>query len=97
MIVKEIDLFRGIDPEVMEEIAAILSVPIVFLNEVLGALRLYYETWQISEQDLDSLYLLPEHVGLVMTYTRLLNAIQSITEVINLALPTGLLPGLKKG
>ena len=80
-----------------EGIAAILSVPIVFLNEVLGALRLYYETWQISEQDLDSLYLLPEHVGLVMTYTRLLNAIQSITEVINLALPTGLLPGLKKG
>ena len=81
-----------------EGIAAIFSVPIVFLNEVLGALRLYhYETWHISAQDLDSLHLLAEHVGLVMTYTRLLNAIQSINEVINLALPTKLLPGLKKG
>ena len=81
-----------------EGVAAILSVPIVFLNEVLGALRLYhYDTWHISEHDLDSLHLLAEHVGLVMTYTRLRNAIQSITEVINLALPTDLLPGLKKG
>jgi len=81
-----------------EGIAAIASVPIVFLNEVLGALRLYHhDVWHISDQDLDSLHLLAENVGLVLTYTRLLNAIQSITEVINMALPTDLLPGSKKG
>jgi signal transduction protein with GAF and PtsI domain len=80
-----------------EGITAILSIPIVFLSEVLGALRLYHrEVWDISEQDLDSLHLLAEHIGLVMTYTRLLNAIQSINEVINMALPADLLPGLRK-
>lgn len=81
-----------------EGIAAIASVPIVFLNEVLGALRLYHhDVWHMSDQDLDSLHLLAENVGLVLTYTRLLNAIQSITEVINMALPADLLPGSKKG
>ncbi|NQT54715.1 MAG: GAF domain-containing protein [Desulfobacteraceae bacterium] len=80
-----------------EGIKAILSVPIVFLNEVLGALRLYhYEVWNISEHDLDSLYLLAENIGLAMTYTRLKNAIHSICEVIGMACPDVLLGELEK-
>lgn len=76
-----------------EGIAAIVSIPILFLGEIIGALRLYhYEIWQISEKDLDSLHLLAENIGLVMTYTRLLNAVQSIDEVIRMALPQALLP-----
>ena len=76
-----------------EGISSILSIPIVFMGEVLGALRLYhYETWHIPEQDLDSLCLLAENIGLAMTYTRLSNAIQSITETITMALPKDLTP-----
>ena len=79
-----------------EGISAILSIPIVFSNETLGALRLYHrEVWHISEQDLDSLNLLAENIGLAMTYTRLLNAIHSITEVITMALPIDSLPSFK--
>jgi GAF domain-containing protein len=84
-----------------EGIAAILSIPIVFLNEVIGVLRLYHhEIWGISEQDVDSLQLLAENIGLAMTYTRLLNAIYSISEAIASALPSELmqlLPGTRKG
>ena len=76
-----------------EGIAAILSIPIVFSNETLGALRLYHhEIWHISEHDLDSLHLLAENIGLAMTYTRLLNAIDSIVEVTSGVLPSRLLP-----
>jgi signal transduction protein with GAF and PtsI domain len=72
-----------------EGIAAILTVPIVFLNDVIGALRLYHhEVWNPSEQDLDSLHLLAENVGLAMTYTRLVNAIDSIVEVTRQVLPS---------
>lgn len=71
-----------------EGIGAIVSIPIVFLSEVIGVLRLYHgEVWTISEQDLDSLNLLAENIGLAMSYTRLHNAIQSIMEVIGRALP----------
>lgn len=74
-----------------EGITAILSIPIVFLSEVLGALRLYHHrVWEISERDLDSLRLLAENIGLAMTYTRLLNAVQSIGEVLQRAIPTEL-------
>ena len=80
-----------------EGIGAILSVPIVFLNEVLGVLRLYhYKAANISEQDLDSLCLLAENIGLAMTYTRLRNAIHSICEVIGMACPDVLLGELEK-
>jgi len=76
-----------------EGIAAIISIPVVFLGEVIGTLRLYHhQVWDISDQDLDSLKLLGENIGLAMTYTRLLNAVQSIDEVINSSLPKDLLP-----
>lgn len=67
-----------------EGIAAILSIPITFLNQIIGALRLYHhETWHVSEEDIDSLQLLAENVGLAMSYTSLCNALHSINEVIH--------------
>ena len=66
-----------------EGIAAIVSVPITFLDEIIGALRLYHaEVWQVSGQDVDSLQLLAENVGLAMNYTSLSNALQSIDDII---------------
>ena len=80
-----------------EGIAAILSIPIRFLNEILGELRLYhYEVWHISDEDLDSLHLLAENIGLAMTYTSLLNALTTISEVIHTALPVTLIPEFKR-
>jgi len=67
-----------------EGIGAIVSIPIIFSGLNIGALRLYhYEPWDISEQDLDSLLLLGENIGLAMTYTRLLNALQAIKDTFD--------------
>jgi signal transduction protein with GAF and PtsI domain len=66
-----------------EGIAAILSIPITFLNEHIGALRLYHHrVWEVNEQDMDSLQLLAENIGLAMSYTSLCNAVYAIDEVI---------------
>ena len=66
-----------------EGIAAILSIPITFLDELIGALRLYHHgVWEVNDQDLDSLQLLSENVGLAMSYTSLCNAVYAIDEVI---------------
>ena len=66
-----------------EGIAAILSIPILFAQSVLGVLRLYHrEVWRISKRDFDSLLVLAEHIGLSLRYTRLLNAVQSIHSAI---------------
>jgi len=75
-----------------EGIAAIISLPVLFYGEVVGALRLYhYEEWDISDQDLDSLLLLAENIGLAMMYTRLLNVVQTIQDTV-MELPMGLNP-----
>jgi signal transduction protein with GAF and PtsI domain len=80
-----------------EGIASIVSLPIMVSGGVLGALRLYHhETWHISDQDLDSLHLLVDFVGLAMTYTSLLNAIYSIDEVIHMGLPVNVMPDFKR-
>ena len=80
-----------------EGIAAIISIPITFANEVLGAFRLYHhEVWEVSEQDVDTLCLLGENIGLAITYTRLLNAARSVNEIINGALPVELMPLIKR-
>jgi signal transduction protein with GAF and PtsI domain len=67
-----------------EGIRAIVSLPIIFYGKVIGELRLYHhEVWDISERDLDSLLLLAENIGLAMTYTRLLNAMQAVKDTVN--------------
>lgn len=71
-----------------EGISAIVSIPIGFSREIIGVLRLYHhEVWDLSEEDVDSLQLLASNVGLAMAYTRLLNAVQSISEVTRSVLP----------
>lgn len=66
-----------------EGIASILSIPIVFLSEILGVLRLYHhDIWDVSSRDFDSLVVLAEHVGLSLRHTRLLNALQTIQETM---------------
>jgi hypothetical protein len=45
----------------------------------------------VSAQDLDSLNVLGENIGLAMMYTRLLNTMQAITEAIT-ELPATLNP-----
>lgn len=67
-----------------EGIGAIVSIPVIFNELNIGALRLYHhEPWDVSEQDLDSLLLLGENIGLAMTYTRLLNALQAIKDTFD--------------
>jgi signal transduction protein with GAF and PtsI domain len=67
-----------------EGIRAIVSVPVVFSGKVIGELRLYHhEAWNISERDVDSLVLLAENIGLAMTYTRLLKAMQAVKDTVN--------------
>jgi signal transduction protein with GAF and PtsI domain len=64
-----------------EGIRTIVSVPIIFSKQTMGVLRLYHhEVWEISEEDLASLHILAEVIGLALSYTRLLYAVQAIAE-----------------
>ena len=67
-----------------EGIGAIVSIPIKFSGKVIGALRLYHqEVWDISDEDIDSLLVLAENIGLAMTYTRVLKALRTIKYTID--------------
>jgi len=82
--VNKTDLLQYPDNAKNEGIGAIISVPIIFNSNAIGALRLYHhDTWEISEKDIDSLMVLAESIGLAMTYTRLLNAVQNIRYTVN--------------
>ncbi len=66
-----------------EGIGSIISIPINFYGEPIGALRLYHrEAWDISDRDIDSLLLFAENIGLAMRYTQLLNSLQAIKDTI---------------
>ena len=81
--IEESDLLQYPEEALKEGIRSIISVPIVLHGETVGALRLYHhETWKISDQDLDSLILLAENVGLAMMYTRLRHAVANIKEAV---------------
>ncbi len=86
IVIKDIsktDLLQYPDEAIKEGIGAIVSVPILFNRDTVGALRLYHhDTWNISDQDVDFLLLLGENIGLAMMYTRLLNATQSFKEIV---------------
>ena len=67
-----------------EGIKTIVSLPIVFAGNVIGALRLYHQTmWNISDKDVDSLMILAESIGLAMTYTRVLKALKTIKYTVD--------------
>jgi signal transduction protein with GAF and PtsI domain len=80
-----------------EGIAAIVSLPVVHLKEVVGVLRLYhYKPWHVSEQDLESLQILAGVIGLAMTYTRFHNTVHAIAEVLGQTFQVELAPNWKK-
>jgi transcriptional regulator with GAF, ATPase, and Fis domain len=95
IVIKDIektDLLQYPEEARKEGIAAIVSIPILFNKDTIGALRLYHsEIWEISEQDVDSLLLLAEIIGLAMLYTHLCNAFQSIKGIIS-DFPTMIMP-----
>jgi len=81
---KDTDLLQYPQEASEEGIGAIVSVPIKFYGKNIGALRLYHhEQWDISEQDIDSLLVLAENIGLAMMYTRLLNALKEVKGTVN--------------
>jgi hypothetical protein len=43
----------------------------------------HHAQWDISEQDIDSLLVLAENIGLAMMYTRLLNALKEVKDTVN--------------
>lgn len=72
-----------------EGIKAIVSIPIKISGVVLGTLRLYHsDVWEVSPEDIDSLSLLAEFVGLAMNYISLLGAVCDINSVIQKRLPS---------
>lgn len=78
-----------------EGIAAIVSLPIVHLSEVVGVLRLYhYEVWTVSEKDLESLKILADVIGLAMTYARFHNTVHAIAEILGQTFQVELSPKL---
>lgn len=67
-----------------EGIKSIISLPVVFSDKVIGAIRLYnHKSWNVSEHDLDTLMLFADHVGMAMMYTRLLNAFMLIKDAVD--------------
>jgi transcriptional regulator with GAF, ATPase, and Fis domain len=80
-----------------EGIAAIVSLPIDHLGEVVGVLRLYhYEPWIVSDQDLASLQILSGIIGLAMTYARFHNTVHAMAEVLGHTFQVELTPKLAK-
>jgi len=66
-----------------EGIGAIVSICIPFYDETIGGLRMYHHRpWDISEQDLDYLLIMVEHVGLAMMLMRAVGALQAIHETM---------------
>jgi len=77
------DLLQYPDAAKKEGIKTIISLPVVFSGKVIGALRLYdNSSWEVSEQDIETLLLFTDHVAMAMMYTRLLNAHRIIKEAI---------------
>jgi GAF domain-containing protein len=81
--ISESDLLQYPENARAEGIRAVVSVPILLYGRVIGALRLYHaEPWDISDTDLDFLLVLGEHVGLALTYVRLVTALNAVRDVV---------------
>ena len=81
--VKQSDSLQYPEDAIEEGIGAIVAVPVNFSGRVIGVLRLYHsKVWDISDRDLDSLFVLTEIIGLAMMYARMHNAISDVKLII---------------
>ena len=81
--VKQSDLLQYPEDAIEEGIGAIVAVPVTFSGRMIGVLRLYHSTvWDISDRDLDSLFVLTEIIGLAMMYARMHNAISDVKDIV---------------
>ncbi len=81
--VKQSDLLQYPEDAIEEGIGAIVAVPVTFSGRVIGVLRLYHsKVWDISDRDLDSLFVLTEIIGLAMMYGRMHNAISDVKDIV---------------
>ncbi len=81
--VKKSDLLQYPEDAIQEGIGAIVAVPVTFSGRVIGVLRLYHsKVWDISDRDLDSLFVLTEIIGLAMMYARMHNAISDVKLIV---------------
>lgn len=66
-----------------EGIKSIIGVPIIFQKKAIGTLRLYTEeTYNIEEQDLESLLILCELIGMALKYASLQTTVNVIKELV---------------
>ena len=89
----ESDLLQYPEDARKEGIRAIVSLPLKLHGKSIGVLRLYhYEEWEMGDRDLDSLGILAENIGLALMYSRLLNAVRAVKEIVGEIHPAGWSP-----
>jgi len=72
-------------PEKAEEegIRAIVSLPVIVRDKVIGSLRIYHSAvWDISEDELSFLQVLTSNIGMALMYFRLSTAVQEIKSTV---------------
>jgi len=66
-----------------EGIRSIVSLPVKLHAGVIGALRLYHtRPWEPSRQDIDSLLVLGEFIGLALMYARLRRSVEIVRSAV---------------
>jgi signal transduction protein with GAF and PtsI domain len=66
-----------------EGIISMLSIPILFLEESIGVIRIYHsEVKKYNEDDIDALKILAEHLGLVIEYHGLKNFLEKVYTAV---------------
>lgn len=68
-----------------EGIRSILAIPIIFAAEPIGAFRLYHNMpWDIGDQDVDSLFVLGEIMGMAIQYATAVNSLRHIKQSLDI-------------
>jgi len=66
-----------------EGLISMLSIPILFLEESIGVIRIYNsEMKKYNEEDIDALKILAEHLGLVIEYYGLKNFLEKVYTAV---------------
>lgn len=91
--VTKTDMLQYPDQAREEGIKAIVSIPVIFFGRGIGLLRLYHsETWDISEECIDTLSVLAEIIGMAMMYSRITSALHAIKDTVEEVHPVWLDP-----